>query len=82
MIMLTNIPMYLHHVDRANSVWAKVVQSGKPALIQPDDSLQDRSHCYTLTLLIVFSTAVAANLYLAYVIQWIELRLWLREKAR
>lgn len=50
--------------------------------MQPDARLQDRSYGMAAALLTIYTTCIAANMYLAYFMHWIELRAWLRAKAR
>lgn len=82
MVTLTNTPVFLPVLASSNGLWARLVQSGQPPWVTPDATLQDRSYGMAAALLTIFTTCIAANMYLAYFMHWIELRAWLRTKAR
>jgi hypothetical protein len=58
-----------------------MVQSGSLALIVPDASLEGRSASMLLALLTIHVTTCAATMYVAYISQWSEVRVWLQRKA-
>jgi hypothetical protein len=82
MVTLSNTSTFQQALETSNTMWARLVQSGQPPYIQPVDRLRNRSPGMTNALFVIYSTCVAMNMYLAYLIQWIELRGWLRNKAR
>jgi hypothetical protein len=58
-----------------------MVQSGSLTLIAPDASLEGRSASVLLALLTIHVTTCAATMYVAYISQWSDMRVWLQCKA-
>lgn len=82
LVRFSSTATYLQLLDNSNTLWARVVQSGRGPLISPGPELQGRSASMVLAMLTIYVSSVAVTMYMAYMFHWMELREWLRQKAR
>jgi hypothetical protein len=81
LVTLTNTRAFLQGFWTSNTLWAKLVQSGQPWLIPPDDSLRGHTADMVAALATMHITTIAISIYLAYISQWVQQRAWLASKA-
>lgn len=80
-ITYSNIQEHVERLESTNAFWTQLVQSGTARTIHADTSLHNRTVSVVMALVTTYLTLGAATVYLAYMIQWRELRRWLKEKA-
>jgi hypothetical protein len=80
-VTLTNTPVFQSGFSTTNTLWARLVQSGQPWLVPPDDSLRGHTANMFAALATMHLSAIAVSMYLAYISQWVQQRAWLAAKA-